>query len=427
MAGITAEEILGYSPLNTGGREKVPVFERKLVSEAYSFLRAKKRFIIAIDGLRRVGKTVMLKQLLNKLREQGRTAFFFSFDKRAHQSPDVLEEVVRFFLNKDENAAICLDEIGKVDDWTGVLKKHYDSSNATFFVSSSAALRVRQGTDSLAGRVINYTLPPLGFDEFLELKALKREKTRLDFAKPVLPTAYGEHLSGFLEKGSYPELCDVEDAGVIRSYVKNSTVEKMIFEDIPAVFPVSNVSKLLEVYEYFANYSGDFVHERAISSAIGLSEPAVADYITYLEQSHLVKRVYTESNYLKGIRKKKKGFAASPSIYANTTSNFSQGKLFETAVFDKLRPFSPLTYFDAQKHEIDFVVRSKDGVYPIEVKSSSKVTLSDLPALLYYLQKKRLDSGFVVYGGPFDELHAGGKTVYLLPISSFLAADSLEF
>lgn len=422
MAGITAEEILTYSPLNTGGKEAVPVFERKLLHEIDSFISKKKRFIVAVDGLRRVGKTVLLKQMLNKLQNAGRAVFYFSFDKKAHQNTEVLEEVVRFFVQKDNNSVVCLDEVGKVDDWAGVIKKYYDRSNATFFVSSSAALHLKKGKESLAGRLMNYTLPPLGFDEYLELKGIKQERLVFDFSNPESPTKFKEHLNGFFSNGSYPELCDVDDAAVVRSYIKTSTIEKMIFEDIPSIFKVTHVSKLLEIFEYFANYSGDFAHESAISSLIGLSEPSVNDYITYLEESHLIKRVFTESNYAKRIRKKKKVYVASPSIYSNTTSNFSQGKLVETAVFDKLKPYSPLTYLDDQKREVDFILKTGKKTYPIEVKSAGKASFDDFANLLYYLKKKKIDDGYIAYNGPYDSLKIEEKTIHLIPISTLLAS-----
>ena len=201
----------------------------------------------------------------------------------------------------------------------------------------------------------------------------------------------------------------------------------MIFEDIPSIFKISHVSKLLEIYEYFANYSGDFVHESNISGFIGLSEPTVADYITYLEQSHLVKRIFTEANYAKMIRKRKRGYVASPSIYMNTTSNFSQGKLIETAVFDKLRQYEPLTFLDEQKREVDFVIRTAKQIYPIEVKSSDRVSISDAGNLLSYMQRRKLDTGYMIYQGAFDYLNAGGKKIYLIPLSSFLASEELVF
>lgn len=422
MARITIEEILTYSAYNTGGKEEVPNYERKLLSDIYSFIKKKKRFVIALDGLRRVGKTVMLKQILNKLQDGGRTVFYFAFDKKQHQNIDVLEEILKFFIRKDKNAVICLDEVGKIDDWAGVIKKYYDGSGATFFVSSSAALHIKKGKESLAGRMINYTLPPHSFDEYLELKEVGKQSV-LDFNNPEISTMFKEELNGFFKKGSYPELSDVDDEKIIKNYIRNSTMEKMVFEDIPSIFKISHPSKLLEIYEYFANYSGDFIHEKTIAGQIGISEPTVTDYISYLEESHLVKRVYTEANYLKKIRKKKKGYVASPSIYFNTTSNFSLGKLIETAVFDKLNRFQPVTYFDEQKREIDFLIKSKKCIYPIEVKSSKKVSGSELTNMTNYMKNKKLNRGYVIYSGPYDELNLEGMEIHLIPVSTFLGSE----
>lgn len=425
MAKITSEEILTYSPFNTGGDEQLPKYERKLASKIYSFISAKKRFIIAVDGLRRVGKSIMLKQLLDKIRKDGRTVFYFSFDKKAHQNPETLEEVVKFFTEKDGNGMICLDEVGKIEDWAGVLKKYYDRTNAAFFVSSSAALHIKKGTESLAGRMLNYTLPPLGFDEYLELKNAKQKKIVLDFSNPEAVSKYGEHLEEFFHKGSYPEIYGVDDREVIKNYIRNSTVEKMIYEDIPSIFKIEHVSKLAGIFEYFANYSGDLVQEKTLSGIIGLSEPSVSDYVSYLEESHLVKRVFTEANYAKMVRRKKKGYVASASIYSNLTSNFSDGKLAETAVFEKLAKFNPLVYRDEMQREVDFTLRSGKKHVPIEVKFSEHVSASELVGLRYYMEKRKLTQGHVIYNGQYDRLEVDGKTVHLIPLSTFLAADEI--
>lgn len=122
MAKITIEEILEYSPLNKGGTETTPTYHRRLFYPISSFIEKKKRFIVAIDGLRRVGKTTLLKQLLNKLQKDGRTVFYFAFDKKAHQNTEVLEEILQFFIGKDASAVVCLDEIGKIEDWGGIIK-----------------------------------------------------------------------------------------------------------------------------------------------------------------------------------------------------------------------------------------------------------------------------------------------------------------
>jgi len=424
MPSITAEEILSNSPLNTGGQEEVPKYERKLGQAIKSLLSAKPRFIISIDGLRRVGKTVLLKQALN--RAQGkRRAFYFSFDKRSQQTPGALEQVISFFIKKDREALICLDEVGKIDDWAGIIKKHYDRSSAAFLLSSSATLQMKKGGESLAGRMASFTLPPMGFDEYLELSGVKKGKLHLSLENPEHPSQFGEYLRGFLGRGAYPELCGVDDLEAIRQYVRKSTVEKMIFEDIPGTFRMAHPAKLLEIYNYFASYSGEFVHEQSIAGLTGLSALTVADYVSYLEESHLVRRVYTEANFSKMIRKKKKGFVASPTLYSQTASEFSTGRLVETAVFSKLSEFQPMTYRDSQKREVDFIVALGGKKHAIEVKSGKQVARSELSNTVHYLKANRLASGCVIYQGPYDLVEVDGITIHLVPLPTFLAADSI--
>ena len=402
----------------------MPVFERKLAKKVHFLLENKPRFVVSVEGLRRVGKTVLLKQVLNKVSRK-RQAFYYSFDKRSQQTTLGLEQVISFFLNKDKDAVICLDEVGRIDDWAGVVKKHYDRSNAAFLLSSSATLQMKRGGESLAGRMASLTLPPMGFDEYLSLAGVAKSANGFRLDKPECRTEHAEHLPGFLLKGAYPELCPVKDSETIRQYVAKSTVEKMIFEDIPATFRVAHPAKLLEIYDYFANYSSELMHEQSIAGLSGLSAPTVSDYISYLEGSHLVRRVYSEDNYSKTIRKKKKGFVASPTLYSNSASEFSDGRLAETAVFSKIAELSPRTYRDAQKREVDFILERNGAKYPIEVKSGKQVSRSDIPGLLHYLGANRLENGFVVYRGPYDVLEVGKSRVHLVPLSTFLSSGLL--
>jgi len=424
MQAITAEEILSNSPLNTGGREEVPKYERKLAKKVNSLLDAKPRFIISVDGLRRVGKTILLKQALNRALGK-RQAFYFSFDKRSQQTPQALEQVISFFIKKDNGALICLDEVGKISDWAGIIKKHYDRSRAAFLISSSATLQMKKGGESLAGRMARFTLPPMEFDEYLELSGIKKGELKLSLEKPAHSAEFEEYLPGFLSRGAYPELCSVDDSETVRQYVRKSTVEKMIFEDIPGAFSIAHPAKLLEIYNYFASYSSEFVHEQSISGLTGLSALTVADYVSYLEESHLVRRVYTEANFSKMIRKKKKGFVASPTLYSQTASEFSTGRLVETAVFSKLSGLQPMTYRDSQKREVDFIVAFGGKKYAIEVKSGAQVARQDLASLVHYLRANKSAYGCVIYRGPYDSFEIDGITLQLIPLSTFLAAGSI--
>ncbi len=425
MPNISFEEVISNSPLNSGQKEAVPIYKRHLTAEITDFITKMPKFIVAVDGLRRVGKTTVLKQVLNKILDKGfRKVYFFSFDRRNHQTPEMLEQVLKIFTDKNPDPVICLDEIGKIDDWAGVLKKYYDRNQAAFLISGSAAISVKKGKESLAGRMLNYTLSPMGFDEYLELKNVKTEKLVLNLNKPECITQYKNYLEDFLIKGSYPELNSIDDREIINKYIKNSTLEKMIFEDIPDIFKISHKSKLMNIFEYISNYSGDFVQEKSIAGLVGLNEPSTSYYIKYLEESHIIRRIFTEANFAKRIRKTKKVYVASASVYYNTTANFSIGKLNETAIFDKLRSFMPLTYRDDQKREVDFIIRNPKGNIAIEVKSSDSLSQSDLNNLVYYLTHTNSKAtGILIYNGQYDVTEIKGQKIYIVPLSTFLASE----
>src|SRR3989338_3921359 len=105
-------------------KEKVEEYKRKQFTEIASYL--KKRQIIGIVGLRRVGKTVMMKQLINLLLKEipPENILFFTFEDEWNKK-EILEEILYYHLenkSKDGKRFIFLDEIQLVEGWEYVLK-----------------------------------------------------------------------------------------------------------------------------------------------------------------------------------------------------------------------------------------------------------------------------------------------------------------
>ena len=89
------------------------------------------RFIIALVGLRRIGKTTLMYQLIQNLIDNSTeptNIVFFSFDEKSVKLSEVIQSYVDI-SNKDlrkERVYIFLDEIQKLDNWEDELKKYYD-------------------------------------------------------------------------------------------------------------------------------------------------------------------------------------------------------------------------------------------------------------------------------------------------------------
>lgn len=417
------DELLGNNyPVNVKNW-KLPDYERDIVTEIESFANKSNRFIISLEGLRKTGITTILKQLLGRLQKSGKNICYFSFDRKSVQNFRNLEVVLDFFINENNQSCICLDEVCSIKGWPDIIKKYYENSKSSFLLSGALSLPQGKEKYDFTKKIKRFVLSPNGFDEYLEIKNIKDKKYYIDFPNPLCGNLFVEFLEGFMNKGSFPELYNIEDKMLINRYVKTSVLEKIIFEDIPAFYNIKQLQKLLDVFNFLAYHSGEFVYEKSFSEITKLSEPTIDKFFSHLEEFHLFERVYTASNINKAVRRKKKVYLASASLYSNTTANFSSLSLYSTAVYEKLRNLKPVIYIDHQIHEVDIVININDKIYPIMVKAVEVISPTELKNLIYFMKKSKLNEGYLIYKGTFKILEINDIKIFLIPLSTFLASE----
>jgi hypothetical protein len=171
--------------------------------------------IILVYGLRRVGKTTLFYQLIQQLLDDGvdpGNILYFSFDVTKAELKDVLRTYEQEKLRRNFDSAarifIFFDEIHKTGDWQNELKIFYDLyPNIKFFICGSASISIqKRATESLAGRMYDFMLNPLSFNEFLKLKGVPVEFDEWQlYERSVLPLFHD-----YLLKGGFPEILEEE-------------------------------------------------------------------------------------------------------------------------------------------------------------------------------------------------------------------------
>ena len=412
----TKKEIIAASAINVGEREEVPQFKRDAYEEVWHILK-RSALNVSITGLRRVGKTTLIKQLLNEWPDK---AFYFSFDEPRYQNYETLKHVIETFITEADKPLIALDEVGKIKEWAGLIKKYYDQGKARFIISGSSSLNISKGKESLAGREFEVRLPPLQYNEFISYAY--GERPLMEFGE-IFRRNIKNRLPLFLRQGSFPETARM-DADLAARYIADSVVSKITFEDIPTVFRIEYRAKLHELLHYMVEYSGNLLYENAVANLLGINKTTVKEYIFYLEQTFLAYLIYTEGAFTKRLRKTKKAYVACPSIYTALSSTYSDGVAAEVAVFDKLLAMGekPFFYRDAQQREVDFIFRS----VPIEVKFRNQVSHQELRHLLYYMERREKDVGIVITKDYLDEQQIKGRRIIFVPLHLFLAVTSFK-
>lgn len=337
-----------------------------------------KRLIILLYGLRRIGKTTIMYQIISELLEhtEGKNILYFSFDEYAYSIDDVLNEyqnsvLHKTFDNTEKNVYIFLDEIQKLQRWEDKIKIYYDLyPNLKFILSESASVSLRKKSDeSLAGRIITIAVEPLNFTEFLEMNGLNVIKIKENpdlYKRDIMPL-----LDRYMKYGTFPELSRNEDDDYARLYIRETVIDRIIYKDIEREFRVNDVELLKNLIKMISNRPGMTLNFKAISENIGRDQRTISNYFEYLEFGLLVKIIYNyRENEFISLRKLKKCYPVTPNIVFALSDKFNElmPYIMENLVLMNIRT----NYFYKNNYEIDFISVKKDKIMPVEVKKTDR-------------------------------------------------------
>ncbi|MCD6591113.1 MAG: ATP-binding protein [Candidatus Aenigmarchaeota archaeon] len=427
------------NPWWEGERIEVPEYRRFVFPEIEKYMRL--RQIIGIIGLRRVGKTVLMNQLIEeKLKNTAKeNIFYFVFDDVTTQKPEVLEGILNYYLKTIASKGrkyVFLDEIQKVPFWQGVIKRFYDRrEDVKFVVSGSSSLDIRKSKESLAGRIFDFYMPPLTFREFLEMNDIRTGRVEFnDFASFYEKNLHKKEvfenmLQEYILRGAFPEIAGEKDEEIVRKYVKSSVVERIVLEDIPLGFGVRKRDILQDVLEYCASETSNLLDLTKLADTLNVNFRTIRAHLFYLQKAFLIDilHVYTKSS-AKRLRKNKKVHIAHPSIgialmnYGREilSANEITGRYMESVVFQHAKYVAERTYFwRSGRYEVDIVTENRK-LLPIEVKYRASISWKDAKSLAKFMKRFKLKTGVVVTKNTFDERKTKEGEILFAPAWLFL-------
>src|SRR3989338_1414774 len=170
--------IIELNPQWRGETFPVPNLRRDLFEVLHTSLKSP--LMTLLSGPRSVGKSILLKQLINNLilqeKVQPTRILFFEFSP--NQDRELIGNIYRYFkqniLQNGESLYLFFDEVQTIPGFEITIKEIYDNLDQTktkIFVTGSPSISYkRKMAESLAGRFIPYRLFPLNFKEYLRLK-----------------------------------------------------------------------------------------------------------------------------------------------------------------------------------------------------------------------------------------------------------------
>lgn len=340
---------------------------------------------------------------------------YFSFDEFRNTSLREVLQAYEALMEKDIRKGtyvVLFDEIQKASGWEDQLKGLYDTSGKTIklVISGSGSLFIgKKSRETLAGRLFEFKVDTLSFREFLSFKGVAVTPHKL-YEKELLAL-----FSEFTLTLGFPELVNIKDKEIIRKYIHESIIEKIVYKDIPQLFAVKDSSVIESILRIFMEEPGQVIEISQLAKELKVSRQTLSAYLTYLEHAFLLKKLYNFSrNARKTERKLKKYYPAliSTSLLFKD-DDFSRSKVFEWLVVAQLKP--DFFWRDAYKNEVDIVLTNGKPV-PIEIKYGAL----DFKGMLVFMKKFGIAKGYIV-SSRTEEVHTfGEKSISVTPAFTFL-------
>lgn len=392
--------------------------------------------ITALTGLRRTGKTTLIKQIISEFLERGvnsKTILYFSFEESAlSQHSEVLERIIEFQHDRfpKEKLYFFFDEIQYVDYWNSLLKRYFDYGwQIKFVITGSSSLFIKtKARESLAGRILEYKLQTLSFSEYLRFSHGLIVSTLDPFSTVGLEGFKNDLESNFLEYlsfGEFPFLLELKNFSERKQYLLDWIVGKIVQGDLPKVKRIVHTPSVAALVEVLISGSGQLVELQNLASDLGINRKTLSEYLDLLEETKLFRQIYNLSSSfrVRSVRVRKV-YCSSVNILVHQVGNghnlgYSQvylGQAVENFVANYLAKQEGQVYIWRERQkEVDFIWERGVERIPVEVKFQNQIHPSDLKNILNLCKKHKLTKGIIVTKDKTGEENFGEVKLEFIP------------
>jgi predicted AAA+ superfamily ATPase len=390
--------------------------------------------IISLIGVRRSGKSSILFDIVNKLRENipRENIIYLNFEDdrlfplKLQNLDDILESYFELYpQNYDKKFYLFLDEVQVVDGWEKYVRRVYDNYEIHIYITgSSAKLLSSEIATSLRGRSITYEIFPLSFSEYLYFKNIEvnlHSTKSLGFIKNALNTYIID--GGFIET--------VEEDNTIARKILSDYLELIVYKDIVDRYNIKNRMLLKQLTKYcFTNIatliSFTKLYNDFKSQGFKLSKDTIFEYISHLEDAYALFSVAIYKNSIKQEQRNPKKIFAIDSgfkkIYDYAIGE-DLSKLYENIVFLHLRRETKEIYYYKGRQELDFYANIEGKKLLINVSvdiQDEKTKKREFKALLEAMEYFNSTEAYLITKDKESVEEIEGKKIKIVPLYKWL-------
>lgn len=393
--------------------------------------------VISVTGVRRSGKSTLLKQLINFLIEDQKIPpmnilfvnlehpYFSQYSTEIKYLEKIFEDYLK--IASPQGTIYCfLDEIQFFTNWPVFVKAHYEQKNVKFVITgSNSFLMSHELLTLLSGRTVPIEVYPLSFSEFV------RATTKIDLKNVVTLSKHRHQLRNLLDRylqfGGFPEIA-LQNNENISNDILNAYSKTILYQDVASRLNLKKPLDLERLFYYLISHIGTPFSYSSLAKIFDLSDKTIKEYITAFAEANLLFEIDKFSFSLKHqVRSAKKIYSIDTGMANAAAFKFSEnlGRLFENVVFLELQRNGVEVYYYKTRsdYEIDFVVKKGKIIQLLQVSmdlGNENTKAREIRALVQAVQELKLERGIIITSNEEEELLIEGVNIDIIPLYKFL-------
>ena len=246
--------------------------------------------IKVIMGIRRCGKSVLLLQIIDELKEKGieeKQIIYINFENEDYSfiKNDIdLHNYIKEKITNKEKYYLFFDEIQNVKDWEKAINSFKTSKNVSIFITgSNSDLLSGELATHLAGRYVSFKIYPLTFSEVCELKNIK-EKEDIE-----------EAFDDYITWGGMPQRFMLTDEMQTKTYLSD-VYDSIVVKDIITRFGIKDLDLFNRIVEYIVTTPSQNFSAESLSNYFAnkdnreVSKVTLYNYLEYMSKAMLINK-----------------------------------------------------------------------------------------------------------------------------------------
>lgn len=398
--------------------------------------------IIALTGVRRAGKSTVMKQLINYLIQDKKidvkNILFLNLEHphlAAHaESYVVLQNIYETYLKLtgvDGLVYIFLDEVQFIRQWPVFVKSLFEKKKAKFIITgSNASMLSSDLLTLLSGRTVETEIYPFSFRELIWSHGIDVDnKIELLSKKPRLSVLLEE----MLIYGGLPVVATNSNKQLAYE-VLGAHARMVLLQDVSTRLGVRKPLDLEKLYVYLVSSVSRLFSYNSLSNLFNLSDKSIKEYIHALIEAYMIFEVEEFAYSIKKqIRSLKKIYAIDTGQAKAMGFEFSpnKGRFLENLLFLQFKRLKlDIFYYKTKKDlEIDFVLKKNLDLAVVQIAwevHSSQTYEREVRAIEEAKRELNIDrAALIVFEKPLEEISTE-KNIILISAQEFLLKNKIE-